>query len=256
MSDSMRDGDPNWLLSTMDGKVWADEFCKVTGFADADWALTWFCNAIMVGWDHANRKNASEVASLTAQVETLRREREDVVDVLDAFAKCDEPKSLAQRIDDELKDFSMLFDHCSKAYDHMTNGRISNPATEWSSVKTIAEDCVTELVEEETRELQAQLSEAQQEIATYRTTVADEIARMQRITAMVERMQQDSETLRNALIEPPSWHRESLHERVERECWKQHHKDFKDCEEPACLLLKRIAPTLGWTIGINGLEKK
>jgi hypothetical protein len=40
------------LLQTMDGVIWAREFCRITGFQDEDWARVWFANAIMVGWDH------------------------------------------------------------------------------------------------------------------------------------------------------------------------------------------------------------
>lgn len=46
----------NWLTSEFDGAVWAREFCKVTGFVDEPWALTWFCNAIMAGYDYAKRE--------------------------------------------------------------------------------------------------------------------------------------------------------------------------------------------------------
>lgn len=40
----------------MDGKLWADEFCKRTGFGDRDLAHGWFCNAIMAGYDEAARQ--------------------------------------------------------------------------------------------------------------------------------------------------------------------------------------------------------
>ncbi len=46
----------NELLQTTDGLVWAKEFCRITGFSDEAWALAWFCNAIMVGFDEANRR--------------------------------------------------------------------------------------------------------------------------------------------------------------------------------------------------------
>ncbi len=49
------------LLQTMDGMKWAQEFCRITGFADEAWALAWFCNAIMTGWDHAHRKRDVEI---------------------------------------------------------------------------------------------------------------------------------------------------------------------------------------------------
>jgi hypothetical protein len=40
------------ILQTMDARVWAKEFCKITGFKDEEWAISWFANAIMTGWDH------------------------------------------------------------------------------------------------------------------------------------------------------------------------------------------------------------
>jgi hypothetical protein len=59
--------------------------------------------------------------------------------------------------------------------------------------------------------------------------------------------------IRKALLNPPSDHHESLHQRVERECWKQHPENFGVCQQPACVLLKRIAVTLGWAVGTNGV---
>lgn len=40
----------------MDGKLWSEVFCKATGFPDQEWALAWFCNAIMAGYDEAHRR--------------------------------------------------------------------------------------------------------------------------------------------------------------------------------------------------------
>lgn len=37
------------LLSTMDGKIWAEEFCKRFPQCAVDDVLGWFCNAIMAG---------------------------------------------------------------------------------------------------------------------------------------------------------------------------------------------------------------
>lgn len=61
------------------------------------------------------------------------------------------------------------------------------------------------------------------------------------------------EQIESALLDPPGWHSEHLHERIERECWKQHSDDFEACEQPACLLLKRIAVALGWKVTLNGV---
>ncbi len=43
----------------MDGAKWAAEFRATAlrlGYSDMDegWLITWFCNAIMAGWDHAH----------------------------------------------------------------------------------------------------------------------------------------------------------------------------------------------------------
>jgi hypothetical protein len=55
--------DPNWLLSTMDGKDWADEFCRLNNAANHGMMLAWFCNAIMVGYDTGRRHEAEEQSS-------------------------------------------------------------------------------------------------------------------------------------------------------------------------------------------------
>lgn len=46
-----------YLLSTMDAKVWADEYCKRNTSADHEAMLAWFASAIMTGFDEANRRN-------------------------------------------------------------------------------------------------------------------------------------------------------------------------------------------------------
>lgn len=57
--------------------------------------------------------------------------------------------------------------------------------------------------------------------------------------------QDGDDPLRAALTDPPSDHPDPLHRRIERECWKQHPHDFQVCTEPACVLLKRLAPLAG-----------
>ncbi len=56
------------LHDTMDAVVWAKEFkriCDANGhYCDEEWMVTWFANAIMVGWDFAKR---AAVQSLSAQ---------------------------------------------------------------------------------------------------------------------------------------------------------------------------------------------
>ena len=54
------------LHSTMDASIWAKEFMKVIRDPrdgallcdiDESFMLSWFANAIMVGWDHAMQSN-------------------------------------------------------------------------------------------------------------------------------------------------------------------------------------------------------
>lgn len=70
--------DINHLLSTMDAKMWADEFVKLNTASDHGTMLTWFACAIMTGFDEAHRrrdaadaergdKDRNTIKSLTAQ---------------------------------------------------------------------------------------------------------------------------------------------------------------------------------------------
>lgn len=43
----------------MDGRKWAQAFCQHVGFNDRGWAITWFCNAVMAGYDEACRRVAA-----------------------------------------------------------------------------------------------------------------------------------------------------------------------------------------------------
>lgn len=42
-------------LDTMDGVLWAREFCRLNPGQDEPLMTAWFCNAIMAGYDHARR---------------------------------------------------------------------------------------------------------------------------------------------------------------------------------------------------------
>jgi len=70
--------DAHELLNTMDGVVWAKEFCRITGFTDEGWAIAWFCNAIMAGYDEATRRIDRDLAKAwsepSAPVETSQAE--------------------------------------------------------------------------------------------------------------------------------------------------------------------------------------
>jgi hypothetical protein len=47
------------LNDTMDAKLWADEYCRLNTAADHATMLSWFANAIMAGYDEANRRHAT-----------------------------------------------------------------------------------------------------------------------------------------------------------------------------------------------------
>lgn len=53
--------DPNFLLKTMDAKIWTEEFIKIyPNGPDFDTMIAWFANAIMTGYDHAYWKYSEE----------------------------------------------------------------------------------------------------------------------------------------------------------------------------------------------------
>lgn len=56
----------------MDGALWADGFRKMAlklGYSDMDegWLIGWFCNAVMAGYDHAQRRFDPALATLQAE---------------------------------------------------------------------------------------------------------------------------------------------------------------------------------------------
>lgn len=59
-----------------------------------------------------------------------------------------ESKSLPERLRAEVHDFHLLYEHCSAAYYHMTDGLISNPLTLPSEVIRVADDVFTDAVRE------------------------------------------------------------------------------------------------------------
>lgn len=73
--------DPNFLLSTMDAQVWATEYCRLNPGADIGNMIGWFANAIMVGFDEANRRNQAKRDALLTQ-NTITTVEQDVIDAL------------------------------------------------------------------------------------------------------------------------------------------------------------------------------
>lgn len=65
------------LLQTMDARVWAKEFCRITGFTDEEWAVTWFANAIMCGWDHHHWTTPEYKAQIAAVLGDNRHPADD-----------------------------------------------------------------------------------------------------------------------------------------------------------------------------------
>jgi hypothetical protein len=63
----------NELLNTIDGMVWAREFCRITGFQDEGWALGWFCNAIMTGFDEGARRGEARLRAVQEEKPCLRK---------------------------------------------------------------------------------------------------------------------------------------------------------------------------------------
>ena len=76
--------EPGELLSTMDAKVWADEFMETKarlGEKEFDHAmmLGWFANAIMAGFDEATRRQQAAIADLQGQIAVERANKESAV---------------------------------------------------------------------------------------------------------------------------------------------------------------------------------
>lgn len=60
------------LHSTIDASVWAKEFCKLNTAADEGAMLSWFANAIMTGFDEANRRASMRGACAVSPAESVQ----------------------------------------------------------------------------------------------------------------------------------------------------------------------------------------
>lgn len=71
---------PKNLMSTMDGNEWAEEFMKLWSHrfdqVDHDLMRTWFCSAIMCGFDHANQKTPERWADERIEIYFEEQENE------------------------------------------------------------------------------------------------------------------------------------------------------------------------------------
>lgn len=54
--DDLKDENGNM---TMDGHRWAKEYCRMFPGNDEGLMIAWFCNAIMAGFDEANRRKGA-----------------------------------------------------------------------------------------------------------------------------------------------------------------------------------------------------
>ena len=93
--------EPGELLSTMDAKVWADEFMETKarlGEKEFDHAmmLGWFANAIMAGFDEATRRQQATIADLQGQIAVERANKESAVACVDRDVK--KMSALQQRV--------------------------------------------------------------------------------------------------------------------------------------------------------------
>lgn len=69
--EKLRGGPDDQWPSTMDGMEWATQFHARFPTVSVDDALGWFCNAIMAGYDEAQRRAEAEVAALKADAGTI-----------------------------------------------------------------------------------------------------------------------------------------------------------------------------------------
>ncbi len=65
--------------TTMDGKIWAKEFCARNSASDESIMLGWFANAIMAGYDEAMRRSKR-----TIEIQQERPTDSEMLDWLDA----------------------------------------------------------------------------------------------------------------------------------------------------------------------------
>ncbi|WP_303713340.1 hypothetical protein [Brevundimonas naejangsanensis] len=92
----------------MDGALWADGFRKMAlklGYSDMDegWLIGWFCNAVMAGYDHAQRRFDP---ALTTREEAPAGDRETLRVMLDNLVIAQSlSKELRQRATDEARSY-------------------------------------------------------------------------------------------------------------------------------------------------------
>ena len=94
----------------MDGALWADGFRKMAlklGYSDMDegWLIGWFCNAVMAGYDHAQRRFDPALAT-REEAPAEAGERETLRVLLDNMVIAQSlSKELRQRATDEARSY-------------------------------------------------------------------------------------------------------------------------------------------------------
>lgn len=58
----------------MDGVVWAKEFCRLNPGFDEELAVSWFCNAIMCGYDHKHHRLWPRIVRIVHHAMRYRQE--------------------------------------------------------------------------------------------------------------------------------------------------------------------------------------
>lgn len=74
MSDDIKQDAPLGI----DGKLWAEAFCKLHPTVDVSDALGWFCNAIMAGYDEGSRRTWDAVSEFHQKATDAIKELSDV----------------------------------------------------------------------------------------------------------------------------------------------------------------------------------
>lgn len=69
-----------------------------------------------------------------------------------------------EQVKKELSDLSILIEHTTCIYEHVTNGLISNPMTLWQAVARVSDDINIKFVEEETTALDERILELEEMI--------------------------------------------------------------------------------------------
>lgn len=106
------------LHTSMDAKIWAKEFWRLFGNSkdriDEELIFSWFSNAIMCGFDHANQRSFEKNKELEEQNKILREELSSAARRLDGI-KFDLYASVYTLTDDEFETVFSVRDSIQQA---------------------------------------------------------------------------------------------------------------------------------------------